>query len=321
MKLHLEAIFLISCIAASSGGRDAPAQTQPDNSYSFSGLNSGVKLLPSAFMVHDFAWSAVNVNASSITVRNTLAKSGYQFTHPDDKGGLFCGPNNSYTYPDTPLSPYGTYAWNVLNVSVKGSPPRLLNATLTVESLGGQDFYIFPPSTFSAQGGSSSSACDAYYNAWQGAAWSIPWFWDGTASVLVSPYANGWHNHGWWDKGWNTSLSIYNGGNQSVQYDINYISSLNYGIPVMRNPSSCSSTTNLNQSRTETIGASGSWSGNLTNDIFNPTSGWTVQEDGFIYIALNPVIPGTTPSSNVSPHSSGTAGCYPDCPLIETCHW
>ncbi len=133
-----------------------------------------------------------------------------------------------------------------------------------------------------------------------------------------------WHNHAFWDKGWNTSISITNGGGQSVDYTINYVSANNPnnpGVPRSYNPSSSCSTTNLNQTITRTVSASGNWSGNLHNDILNPNSSHAVKEDGFMYITLSPVIAGTTPSTTISAHSSGTSTiCDGSCPVITSCH-
>jgi hypothetical protein len=122
--------------------------------------------------------------------------------------------------------------------------------------------------------------------------------------------------------GWNSNISIQNNGSQPVTYTVNYLSStappgLAYGYSYQM----CSSYVLNQTTTTQSIVPGNTWSGNLRDDIFQPSSNLDmVQQDGFLYITLNPVTAGTYPIETVSALSSGTGYCGGgNCPLVFTC--
>ncbi len=332
MKLDMTFSILAACAIAVSGQNLLYAQ-QPDNDFTFSNLTAGARQISSNYEIDDFIFSFVNPNAGDITVKTTLTadNSNFQFAYQTPNANpptLTCSTQGSYTYDDRPLAQAGTDALNVLNVSMPVTTTEF-TGSVHIESLGYENFYVSSANDLSVSSvNSHATMCDAYYDAWQNGAWSVPWYWDGNASVLVSPYANNWKNHAFWDKGWNSSLSVTNNGSQSVEYGIYYrtAKNLGQGNPLSFDPNSyptCESH-NLSHSTSHTVGVSQTWSGDL-NSILNPNSSHAVEEDGFFYITLNPVISGSSPTQNINPNSSGTAticgqlGGGVTCPVITSC--
>jgi hypothetical protein len=231
--------------------------------------------------------------------------SNFQFADCDVTGTYTYGP---YTFSDvTGVAP------NILNVSVMASGDEF-TGDLVVESLGGggygtgAGFYVFPPNSFTATNSTGqSTVCSAYYNAWQTSSWSVPWFWDSSAEVLISPYANIWHNDLFWDKGWNSSISITNNSAQTINYSVWYLKG---GVPSpsvkSQNPSTCSQSSALNQLATPSVNPSATWNSDLLS-ILNEPSGDVLREDGFFWAYQSPVISGTSPTHSINPNSSGTA--------------
>ncbi len=312
MKSTVTLLLVSVCAAASSARADCVFPSQPASSYCASGLTSGILDLGFGYRAQDFATSYANQNTSSITVRTRLIANDANFQF------VPCGVRGTYTYPDKTIVSLSTDSLNVQAVSVLASGPQF-TGSMTAETLGGQTFYIFSPSDFKA--GPSiveSTQCKAYYRAWQDSSWTVPFFWDGVAQVLISPYGNYWNNDKFWDKGWNSSLFILNNGAQTVTYEIHYVRDGSQ-TAVSYNPNNGCSTTSLNQMTTQILPPGGSWSGTLKG-ILNPNPSHSVTEDGFFYIINTPIIPGTNPSHSLSANASGTSTvCGVSCPLIFSC--
>jgi len=305
------------------------SQSQPDNTFSFYSLTAGVRAsgFPFTYNVDDFAFSAANLNNDPIYVRATLDadNSSFQFGEPDGSGGLLCATQDTYAYDDRELSPLGTYAWNVLNVSVAATTSEF-TGSLTLESNGQEDFYVFSPNTFYVSGSNpQSTICAAYKTVWQGAAWNVPWYWDGTANKLVSPYANYWYKNTFWDTGWNSLITIINNNASTADYTVHYRSWVSGGVPTRQDPTNSCAVTNLStESQTLTVpGSGGNWSGNLRSDVLGVSTSYEVQQDGFMWITLNPVQSGTSPGNAINPNSSGSSTICDGsgCPIVTSCHY
>jgi hypothetical protein len=267
--------------------------------------------------VDDFATQWANISGGAITVKTTLVAddSNYQFFPCDEVG--------TYHYDDINTTNLNGYNRNLIGIAVMDGPQ--FEGTVVLESLGNEDFYVFPPDQFTTNNPSwETSACAAFYANWQGSSWVVPWFWDGTAQLVISPYGNYWHNGKEWDKGWNSSLSITNNGSQSTTYTLDYIHAGGSSV-IAKNPSSCVESDPLIQSRSFSLSPSNVWSGTLGTDIlsYNPSGSVTsdvLAEDGFFVISLNPVIAGTTPYQSIAPNASGSfSNCGGVCSIPTQC--
>jgi hypothetical protein len=265
----------------------------------------------------DFFTSYANVTGDSITVRTTLVANDSNYLYLD------CTSTGTYVYEDIEIANRSTMSLNFLGISILADTP-MWYGTMVVESLGSEPFYILNPNDTNEYG-QGGSECAAEFTAFYQASWSIPFFYDETAEVLVSPYANYWHNDHVWYLGWNSHLTIINNGTQAVTYDIHYVRDGSWGARSY-DPNDCGSETMLNEYiRTDPIAANGGiWSGDLASSIFGVGSGPVVADDGFIYIAqVGQTIGGTYPIHDVTPNASGTPApeyCRsPNCYLKTSC--
>jgi len=307
------------------------AQSQPDYTYTWTSLNAGVTSTPFLHNIDDFIFSFLNEFGGQIDIVATL-------TSTSGNAWGKCGVNGStFTYDTTTLNDQSTYAWNVINQSVRvDSHANYFSGSLTATEAHNYDFYSGEPTNYPATTGTYlSTKCSAYYTAWENGVWEPEWFWDGTVQRLVSPYANEWHNENFWDIGWNTDLEITNNGAHANTYSIVYIGDAIPGPrqPFEKDPGNCSSINTLNggsgaPASSGSISGSGGHFATDLDSMFGTTGGWDVYEDGAFEITLSIVEAGTGPYSIIQA-GSGTAGsCGAGCsntgsargtPLLTSC--
>jgi hypothetical protein len=294
------------------------AQGQPASSYGcstcsgFSNLASGIRANPfGSFKADDFGLSFVNLNDNSITLTGTLHYTGgdpyFQF---DD------GNSDHRTISWTIPGGRNSIADNVLTRYVPTTPNLEFTGWFEVSSVDGSSFYVFPPGDFAVTSPSWDSTSDAAdYDAWQNGGpsggWTLPFFWaGGSLGILITPYANNWHNNTGWPYGWNSYFTVQNRGTENVQYKAFYAKQVgdgpNYSYPIGLDPDNGCASSYLTRwtGWSGRIYPWGTWSFNLSESVFGlslQTSNIDVQEDGFVYIALNHVVSSSYATQSITP--------------------
>lgn len=167
-----------------------------------------------------------------------------------------------------------------------------------------QPFYAFNPTKFTVQSGSSTSACVAYKDAWQGYDAWIDVTWDSDIQRLVVPYANFWHNQQDWPKGWQTKVFITNQTGSTVDYTIeNHLWGGVHG-----NAQDACASDNENEIEVTVRVLNGE---TKETDAFRFHVSDTVRSshDTALFIRMNPVLGGTQPSVHVFANTGGTPLC------------
>jgi len=310
--------------------RSSTFAQQPSTSYNFTGLTSGVRSTsPISVAVDDFAAAWVNATTGSINVDATLTTSNTTYVYRD------CNSTNGiYYFPTKSIPADGVATINLLGGlwPILGTTGAQWSGSLAVTS--GTAFYAFSPNDFTVSGNSSGTSCGAYYSAWQNTSWNVPWYWNGTRNMLISPYGNRWHNDSFWDKGWQSQLSITNNtsSGQSTAYQIYYVSTAGSQNPNIMEASGSCSPTDLTSNFYQTPSISpGNSTGTITIDtVIQQTVGGVSQpsvsartgSDGYFYVTLTNLIDGATPGQTVQKYTTTNNSTCPaggGCPLEYSC--
>lgn len=295
------------------------------------------------FILRDFATATANPNLFSLAgnrvdghlwTRVTPIADDPNFVYepkcdnnengiPDGEEGLPC--IGTYKFPARFYNPYSQLerwvgsAENLIGVAFPSCDQNKAfswRGTVRIESIekplpwdpntivNVQPFYSFDPTKFTTPDGTAGGICEAYENAWQ--AWDafVDVTWDSDIQRLVAPYANFWHNQLFWERGWQTKVSITNQTGQTVDYTIeNHLWSGDHGTAqdacALHNEGQVETTVSILNGRTQEIDAF----------RFHVLDTVRSSHDTVLFIRPNPILGGTVPSVHVFSNASGTPLC------------
>jgi hypothetical protein len=184
----------------------------------FERLRAGAIKTATGWNVQDFASSFFNPNSEEITVTMKMVSDDPKFVFANGQVG---------TYTKTlKLRPMQGETDNIYIGSPTFGKPEwpvapLTNFTGFVEFSSSKPFYYY--FLRETEVGEAPDATDAYFAGWKSWRDDVLAAWDDDLKQFVIPYTNYWHNEKSWPIGWHSVLTLTNGTDQSVTYNVKHI--------------------------------------------------------------------------------------------------
>jgi hypothetical protein len=184
----------------------------------FEKLRAGAIKTAIGWNVQDFASSFFNPNPQEITVTMKMVSDDPKFVFANGQVGTYTKilklrPMQGETdniYIGSPA--FGKPEWPVA---------PLTNFTGSVEFSSSRPFYYY--FLRETEVGEAPDATDAYFAGWKSWRDDVLAAWDDDLKQFVIPYTNYWHNEKIWPIGWHSVLTLENGTDQSVTYNVKHI--------------------------------------------------------------------------------------------------
>lgn len=184
----------------------------------FEKLRAGAIKTATGWNVQDFASSFFNPNSEEIAVTMKMVSDDPKFVFANGQVGTYTKSlklrsmqgETDNIYIGSPT--FGKPEWPVA---------PLTNFTGSVEFSSSKPFYYY--FLRETEVGEAPDATDAYFAGWKSWRDDVLAAWDDDLKHFVIPYTNYWHNEKIWLIGWHSVLTLKNGTDQSVTYNVKHI--------------------------------------------------------------------------------------------------